>query len=47
MRAKLHIKNEITEAKKLYQAVLLAFSSNVRAKKELATLKNYKQDDSY
>ena len=33
-------KNEITEAKKLYQAVLLAFPKNVRAQKELVTL-NY------
>ncbi len=46
LRAKLHIKkNEITEAKKLYQAVLLAFPQNIRAQKELATLNNYKRDD--
>ena len=44
LKAKSHIKkNEITEAKKLYQAVLLAFPKNMRIQKELATLNKYQQ----
>ena len=45
IRAKSHInKNEISEAKKLYQAVLLAFPQNKRAQEELAVLSYYRQD---
>ncbi len=46
LRAKSHIKkNEIEEAKKLYQAVLLAFPKNIRAQKELAYLSNHERED--
>ena len=39
MKAKSHIKNnEITEAQKLYQTVLLAFPHNKRAQQGLASL---------
>ena len=44
IKAKSYIKkNEITEAKKLYQAVLLTFPKNIRIQKELATLNKYQQ----
>ena len=44
IKAKSYIKkNEITEAKKLYQAVLLAFPKNIRIQKELTTLNKYQQ----
>ena len=46
IKAKSHIKkNEIAEAKKLYQAVLLTFPKNVRIQKELASLNNHTQDN--
>ena len=46
IKAKSHIKkNEIAEAKKLYQAVLLTFPKNVRIQKELASLDNHVQDN--
>ena len=46
IKAKSYIKkNEIVEAKKLYQAVLLAFPKNVRIQKELASLNNHTQDN--
>ena len=46
IKAKSYIKkNEIVEAKKLYQAVLLAFPKNVRIQKELASLDNHTQDN--
>ena len=46
MKARSHIKkDEITEAKKLYQSVLIVFPNNLRAQKGLAALKNYKQDN--
>ena len=46
LRAKSHIKrNEIEEAKKLYQSVLLTFPKNIRIQKELASLDNHTQDN--
>ena len=46
IKAKSYIKkNEIVEAKKLYQAVLLAFPKNVRIQKELASLNNHTKDN--
>ena len=46
LRAKSHIKrNEIEEAKKLYQSVLLTFPENIRIQKELASLDNHTQDN--
>ena len=46
LRAKSHIKrNEIAEAKKLYQAVLLTFPKNIRIQKELASLDNHTQNN--
>ncbi len=44
MKARTHAKkDEIVEAQKLYQAVLIAFPKNVRAQQGLATLKNSKR----
>ena len=44
IKAKFHAKNNnIIEAKKLYESVLLAFPKNVRAKKGLASLNITKQ----
>ena len=37
-------KDEVTEAQKLYQAVLLAFPKNIRAQQGLATLNKLKQN---
>ena len=46
MKAKSHInKKEIVETEKFYQDVLLAFSNNIRAQKELAALNNHTQDN--
>ena len=46
LRAKSHIKrNEIEEAKKLYQSVLLTFPKNIRIQKELASLDNHTQNN--
>ena len=47
MRAKSHEKkDEIAEAQKLYEAVLLAFPKNMRAQKGLEALNNHKQNNS-
>ena len=47
MKAKSHIKNnEITEAQKLYQTVLLAFPHNKRAQQGLASLNKSNPNDS-
>ena len=44
MKARSHAKkDEIAEAQKLYQAVLLAFPKNIRAQQGLATLNKPKQ----
>ena len=44
IKARSFIKNnEFTEAKKLYQTILLAFPKNIRAQKELNTLNKYQQ----
>ena len=44
MKAKFHVKkDELTEAKKLYQLILQAFPRNLRAHQELAALNNPKQ----
>lgn len=44
IKARSFIKNnEITEAKRLYQTILLAFPKNIRAQKELSTLNKYQQ----
>ena len=46
MKARSHVKkDEILEAQKLYQAVLLAFPKNIRIQKELATLNKYEPTD--
>jgi hypothetical protein len=37
-------KDEVTEAQKLYQAVLLAFPKNIRAQQGLATLNKLKKN---
>ena len=42
MKARSHVKNEeIEEAKRLYQAILMDFPKNIRAQKELASLNNH------
>ena len=44
LKAKSHLKkDEIVEAKKLYQAVLVAFPKNIRAQQGLALLSNHKK----
>ena len=44
LKAKSHLKkDEIVEAKKLYQAVLVAFPKNIRAQQGLALLTNHKK----
>ncbi|MDC1194859.1 tetratricopeptide repeat protein, partial [Pseudomonadota bacterium] len=46
MKASSHVKrNEILEAQKLYQAVLLAFPQNIRAQEGLDNLNNYIQNN--
>ena len=46
MKARSHAKkDEIAEAQKLYQAVLLAFPKNIRAQKGLAALNHHTQDN--
>ena len=45
MKAKSHVKkNEMAEAKKIYEAVLLAFPKNTRAQKGLDVLSQYKDN---
>ena len=45
-RAKYHVKKEeITEAKKLYQQILQAFPKNLRAKQGLANLNTKRQNN--
>ena len=47
VKARSHImKEEFTEAKYIYQDILNRFPKNKRALKELANLKNFKQNDS-
>ncbi len=46
MKARSHVKNnEIAEAQKLYQAILIDFPKNIRAQKGLASLHKHLQDN--
>ena len=46
MKAKSHAKKgEVAEAQKLYEVILKNFSNNIRAKKGLATLNKYNQNN--